>query len=850
MNRKLFIIIIKVTVLMMALFFMSIILNSNTSFAYVYRKKLNRVDISGNASEFFEVPKGEEQIPNAPIRGIRVQLTDKHTGQIETTLTNTNGDYLFEDVPEGEYSLEYTYGDIGILDEEFEDPDLKENLTKKDILKYNGHDYIISDTQEESQNTYIKLEKNSVQVFFVIDTSGSMDTKMTNNETGEQLTRLEVVKDAAKQLAKSILDENEKLNEELDLENNDEDHDIYIGLISFHSYITDALATYPNHVTKDYDVISQAIDNLETAGDTNVSPAITAARDQMIKNSIETGNPDSLKIVIFLSDGLPAQDKTKYATEEELEQVVKDSAASLNESDIKLYTLLIVGDTKGLDEYENVAELDSKEFKNVIEYDEETAKPTEEYIKGYSFINNYHYWYPYIGYLNHIYELYKDYSDKLVFHSSADSLSNCMSNTIKSWIDEEISEYEANPKHNQNHEDLDSIEIKTNDESEPECGWEDEDRRKKVDSYFSDTFHNNTSTDSNDLSGQSYLFKIIDDPDSFSNKQVKNFSNHTKMYIVFDVIIDKTTQKEVFNICLKRRNEFSLKVANRVVQAKLTLNTGQVVYSDCNYSSLDFDDENHKPYIFKKEIDSELLHGALIELEYEITIKNLSPNIECTYLDLISYLPPGLYFSENSQLLSNSQYTNYDTGWNIEEKEDLIKLGYLDHSDSDLINRHYIITFSHPLGENDLLPQDTYTTKFVLSTYITNVEDFALYNNSNNDKDIVEIFGYRNKKNRRMEYKNKETEKYTSVITKIEAETPEEEDIYVGGETNYRATYTSVYPGNGKEAEPDYAMDYNDECVIPVTGAKPNYTNHNIIAIIIILSSILIIIKPKIKLKK
>lgn len=828
MNRKLFIKFIKVNVQMMALFFMFIIIKSNTSFAYT-NNYINRIDITGNTSEFFETGT-----PNAPIQGIRVELKDKNTNQpFQTTLTDANGNYILTDIPEGNYSLEYKYGDINVLNE-FGNTDLVNGLSKKDILKYNGHDYIVSDTQENRTNTLKKLELDAAQIFFVIDTSNSMNSKMTNLETGESVTRIQVVKEAAKQLAKTILDENEKLNSENEENSEDENellselselnsHNFYIGLISFNSDATDALADYPCNVTKDYDVICEAIDNLQADWDTNVSPAIEAAKTKMISNNKYSNNEDGLKIVIFLSDGLPAQDK--YNNEEELEQDVINSFISLKEADIKLYTLLIVGNTLGLNEIENVADLTDTEFEEIIGYNKDAHYPTTEYIEGYSFINNYYYWYPYVGYLRHIYGLYKDFSDRLVFQSSADDLSNCMTENIKSWIDEEVEDYDINhPLLNQQHTDL--IEYNLIDDSKPECGWENSNRRIEVDNYFSDTFHNTTSNDPNNLSAQSTLFKILDDPDSFSDSKIKDFSKHTYMTLSFDITIDRTTKTEVFNICLKRRNEFSLKVSNKVIAAKVTLNTGQVVYKKFD-ESYNYDDINRKPYLFFKDIDSELLHGALIELEYRVYIENLSPNIACTYLDLVSYLPPGLYFSENSTLLSNKYFTNFDTGWNIDQKSDLLEQGYLVHNDFDLINRNYIITYSHPVN----IPHgDTFETNFVLSTYVTNVDDFALYREPNEDKDIVEIFGYRNSKNRRMETKDGE-ETYTTVA----------------GETAKRATFTSIYPGDGDPTAPDYSLDYNYEGINPVTGKKQNYTIYVIYSIIIVLSILLIILKIKLK---
>ena len=840
MNRKLFIKIIKVTVLMMALFFMFIILNLNTSFAYI-NHGINYVDITGNASEFFD-----SGIPNAPIQGIRVQLSDKNTGQpIKATLTDINGDYILEDVPEGNYSLEYRYGDISVLDEfdgvrnplynadTSKNKYLTDNLDKTDILKYNGHDYIVSDTQEEKTDVYQKLDKNSAQIFFVIDISGSMKDPIANKETGVVSSRLEVVKDAAKQLSNSILEKNKELHEdaganpEIDTDLSSlKVNNLYIGLVSFDS--DPHVATFETDkgkysVTQDPDVLNAEIDKLQPGSNTQVSKALDKAKELMFDNL--QGGTDGVKIIIFLSDGLPTEDYS----------LTEASITNIIDSDIKFYSLLIVEDAMEFDKLENLADLEEEKFKKQIDFDEsedisheifddEPFNPGPNY-----YINNWYFWYTYHGYLNKLYELYaiKNENNRMVFKEKANDLAACMTGSIKSWIEEKIEEFENNGSNTNNHDNLTIF--KPIDDGEPERGWENETRRYEVDSYFSDIFHNNTSTDPTNLSAQSYLFKTLDNINSVSEDELKNFSNNTYMIVIFDITIQKSTTVETFNLCLKRRNEFSLKVSNKVIAAKVTLNTGQVVYKKFD-ESYNYDDINRKPYLFFKDIDSELLHGALIELEYRVYIENLSPNIACTYLDLVSYLPPGLYFSENSQLLSNKYSTNYDTGWNLDEKSDLLKLGYLVHDDTTLINRNYIITYSHPVN---IAPRDSFETNFVLSTYITNVDDFALYREPNEDKDIVEIFGYRNSKNRRMEFRN--------------GEDKEETYTTVAGETAKRATFTSVYPGDGDPTAPDYSLDYNYEGINPVTGKKQNYTIYVIYLIIIILSNILIILKIKLK---
>ena len=301
MNRKLFINFIKVNIQMMALFFMFIILQSNISFA--------NVDITGTVSEFFD-----SNIENAPIRGIRVQLIDQYTGQpVQSTLTNEIGNYILNDIPQGNYSLEYRYGDVGVLDE-FKGTDLVDGLTAQDILKYNGHDYIVSDSQEVTTKEWKKLDENAAQIFFVIDTSGSMENTITT-KSGYGFTRLDVVKFAAKQLAKSILDKNEELNKNALIDNpknDDEDEDeneedpepiknldvnnLYLGLISFSNYAKIVFDESTSFVTQDYGAISNQIDKLYPDGNTNVSDALHTACETLNHNT-----QSGLKIIIFLS---------------------------------------------------------------------------------------------------------------------------------------------------------------------------------------------------------------------------------------------------------------------------------------------------------------------------------------------------------------------------------------------------------------------------------------------------------------------------------------------------------------------------------------------------------------------
>lgn len=800
MNKRHLRISVQMMILFLFLFFIFNITNPNISLAYV--------DITGNVSEYLTF------LDDAPIQGIRIQLTDTETDEsLPPTLTDKTGHYTIPDVPEGNYKLEFRYGDINIMNE-FQNSNLVDDLTIQDILKYNGHDYIVSDSEEQTTNEYKKLDKNAAQIFFVIDTSGSMDSPMQNgdNNDSEGATRLDVVKEAAKELSKSILDKNKELNND-DEHPSDEENDgstsssdselnnnnIYVGLVSFNSTATVALDASTSYVTQDSEVINREIDKLQTDGSTNVSIALLKAQEIMDHNNV-----DGIKIIIFLSDGLPTENDSAVYT----------AMDSLNDSNIKLYSLLIVDDALGLDELDNVADLSEEEFKESIEYDEKRDSPFSTSSRarrkyGTPYISTYDNSYSYIGYLYHLYELYHD-ADKMVFKENAKDLVNCMTEDIQSWIEEKITEFENNSKNSRNYNELQDL--YPDEFYETERGWEDENRRDLVDGYFSRGFHNNVTTAGDNISEKLYLFKALENIEDVSEDDIKELSEHTYMTITLDDInIEDTTTEETINLRLKRRKEFSLRISNKAIGLKVTLNTGRVLHNEV----ID-DDDIH---IFLESLDPEFVHGALIEIEYKVTVENLSKGIDCTYLELASYLPNGLLLSTYQPLISNPKTTNYDNGWRLAKKSNLVKSGYITHNNFDLLNRH-IATFSKNIA---LKGGETYTTNFVVSCCIDDLDNINYYN-----KDVVEIIGYKNSKNRRMEFKNEIPEEYTSI----------------SGISQYKKTFYGIYPGDGKPDDPDYALDLNSEFVIPPTG-KINNIYITIIYFIVILMDIVFVFSIK-----
>jgi hypothetical protein len=90
-----------------------------------------------------------------------------------------------------------------------------------------------------------------------------------------------------------------------------------------------------------------------------------------------------------------------------------------------------------------------------------------------------------------------------------------------------------------------------------------------------------------------------------------------------------------------------------------------------------------------------------------------------------------------------------------------------------------------------------------------------------NHLNAVEIVGYRNTQYRRME--------------NFETQYLDEEN---GSVKELKSNFISVYPGDGRNGDIDYATDTNREFILPPTGKKYN----NIVLYIMLVSSITLFI--------
>ena len=248
-----------------------------------------------------------------PIEGVTVQLWQDDT-LVSSMRTGSDGKYSFSPSP-GTYYTKIVYGDI-----DNEDLNNKEKI--KNILKYNGHDYIVSQTPDET--TYIDTErldvtssgKGALQLFLAIDCSYSV-----RHETINGKTKLELITDAAKELCSSLLEMNKN---------------IYIGLIFFSGESYRAVS-----LTKDESLLKEALNNINTNNWQRPNTNFCAALDKAYASYYNNDSSTSNRYLVLLSDGIPTSDGTNqvYSTDTDQTRLINKINTIANNTNAKLNSI-------------------------------------------------------------------------------------------------------------------------------------------------------------------------------------------------------------------------------------------------------------------------------------------------------------------------------------------------------------------------------------------------------------------------------------------------------------------------------------------------------------------------------
>ena len=571
------------------------------------------ISITGNIYEDLGIimpgTNGNDAIRSkTPINGAVVKLIDSSGNVVATQVTGEDGSYSFSPSP-GTYSVELQYGNIDGLD-------LNNTNLIRNVLKYNGHDYITVETPNSSSEGAINIDKEEVilggkgvaQVYLLIDCSYTTRTTKVNIN-GEIKTRMQIIGDAAKSLVDELLSSGDNIR---------------VGLVVFSgtSYVPIALEN-------DSELLKMAIDDVVSNNwythNTNLVGALDKAKEWFYNNDKEHSN----RYMIILSDGVPSSDGVNEVvqgmSDQELEQLAETIKKStrkkleeLKEDGIKIFSLMVKWELDSDNEW--VKEIFDKPASDEFY----TAKDGQEMVDA----------------------IQEDLKEYIIKHTDSKDYSS---------------------------------------ESTVITGYEDSNRRKEVDEKFETFKYDNTI--------------IFDQIDSYNateedKEQATELSEKTYMIVKAgsytinspaptpgDIVIERdeetgepTVIERHFNtswsgqdFVLAKRPAMSLKLTVTATAFRIKLADGQVLLLDTREIGSDV------PLI--EYMDDEIAHGATIDVQYQINIKNDS-NIQCNYLELVNYLPQGFVFAQSANLLTK-EGTNGDFGWVEASVNNLYDKGYI-----------------------------------------------------------------------------------------------------------------------------------------------------------------------------
>lgn len=188
-----------------------------------------------------------------------------------------------------------------------------------------------------------------------------------------------------------------------------------------------------------------------------------------------------------------------------------------------------------------------------------------------------------------------------------------------------------------------------------------------------------------------------------------------------------TPTKYEIEIVLTERPKFELKVEQKISAAQMILSNGQILKSykagDGTGSGMIGDK------LLKWDVDDELKHGATVQVEYEITVRNTGA-VDCTQFTLVDYLDynnASLQYRKDANLITENE-KNSKYNWEITDVNSIQSA-----TSTQLDEGKTYLQIKDSLGAGD---HRTY--KLVASMVITS--ELAIDNYQN----AVEIISYKN----------------------------------------------------------------------------------------------------------
>ncbi|MBR6504197.1 MAG: hypothetical protein IKT41_00495 [Clostridia bacterium] len=619
---------------------------------------------------------------------------------VATTMTNKDGYYSFSGIGVGSYNLRFYYGLVNankyLPDENLSEyilpvtRTLNDNVSYeeiKNIIKYNAQDYqaVIAGNSFNSRDYFtrkiIESEKAYSQVYILIDCSPSVQ------QNNEKVFKLEM--EAAREAINNLLpDDSENDNIAIGIVGFFNDIEVLKELTNYKQDLLDCLdniileAGYlEEDVSHEVEEVNNFINwDTEPYG-TNIGLALEKTKKLFITD--ENYRENSNRNIILLSDGYPTAHKTVEQLYQEDDEATLDSAyeriTAETQNDLKATIDDGINLIPIIAEPEDITSTDYDEYART--YIDWTFKDnnTQEYLGYYKEIS-----------LTHEQE-YKDY------------IANDVVNIIKSEFEEgkiisEITEEGILNEINR---------LASRD-------GENEERRKIVNNYFSiidnqkATWFNIAEKLTGDLGNDLTVVQEYrggsGGADTY-NEFIKEFTSKTFMYVETTIPYEMTSYREdeegnvyyytpsgtkifkkedydnIFtnsskytneNLVLEKRSGFKLELEKKVTGLRITLSDGTILKEEITNDFTDVLNGNNMLTI-PITMDEELMHGATLELEYTIRIKNLSnTNIQTgSQISIVDYFNLNdntMQYRPDTQLLSEPDKTNSYYLWNAVDK--------------------------------------------------------------------------------------------------------------------------------------------------------------------------------------
>lgn len=617
--------------------------------------------------------------------------------------------------------------------------DLNNTDLIRKTLRYNGHDYITVETPGNQDYTNV--------------------TEYEIRQSGRGSAQVYLAVDCSRYMRDTLVTVNGETKSRLEVEAEaakklidkllNSGENIYVGLVFFSG------TNYRAKVlTKNEQLLYMALDNIVSNNWETPNTDITSALDKVKNSYANNEKENSNRYLAILSDGIPTKDatidtQTYYdATDEEnmealekIKESTTNKVKELKEDGVKIFSLMVEG------------EPDENEWAKEI-----------------------------FGLPN---------SDVFLTSKDGDEMVTQIKEDLQEYVFETLEEKSYTSG---------SIIL---------SGHEDAERRAEVDSNFETFKYDNTV-----MFEQIYTYNATEE----DKAKAQELSEKTWMRVVggqnytidepvpdpSEIVIERDEEGNPTvierhversysnqNVILAQRPALSLVTQTTATGLKITLADGQVLTEQTREVGTDL------PMI--QSMDEEISHGATLQIEYTICIKNDS-SIQCNYLELINYLPSGFMFSKDMNLITEDT-KNSDYGWNqVASMQELKDTGYISQGTLDGKGKSTALTITLDnagQGENGFYipPGGDYNTKVIVSKVISSLNDIesALV-------DTTEVLVYKNSSNRRMAY----LKKYDYM-----------DDEY--GALNIGLLW-GVFPGDSKDQ--DCSEGTNLVFVIPPTGRK------------------------------